>query len=80
MPGLNYSTPLYPTDCEGPLTPGATTFEPSVISILGTAGSVTVTTAAGHSVTFSAVQPGWDLPVLCVAVTAASATGIYRSF
>jgi hypothetical protein len=47
---------------------------------MGSAGSVTVTTVDGQSVTFSAVQSGWDLPVLCTAVTAATATDIFRSW
>lgn len=80
MPLLNPTTPLMPSDAVGPLTPSGTPFEPSLITVMGVAGSMTVTTAAGRSISFANVASGVTLPVLCVAVTAAAATDIFRSF
>jgi hypothetical protein len=60
------------------VTAGATLFPASCLFI-GTAGDVTVTTANGETgVVFKNMANGSILPVLVVAVTAASATDILR--
>lgn len=61
------------------VTPGATVFAPSWITVYG-AGNVTVTTEGGQSLTFTGVPAGHTLPVMCKAVTAATATNIIRTW
>ena len=59
---------------------GATVFNPSTLFI-GTAGSVTVTTAGGETgVVFANMANGSILPVQVTAVTAATASNIVRMY
>jgi hypothetical protein len=60
------------------VTPGVTVFSPSTLFI-GTGGNITVTTANGEAgVIFKNISSGSILPVLVIAVTAATATDIVR--
>ena len=58
------------------ITAGATLYSPSTLFV-GTAGNVTVTTAAGQTgVVFKNLANGYILPVLVTAVTAATAADL----
>ncbi len=74
---INPAVPSFPSRAAA-VTPGPTTFDPSVI-YAGTAGNVSVTTEGGSTVTF-AVQAGGVIPVRVVAVTAASASALVRIY
>jgi hypothetical protein len=58
------------------ITPGATTYPASTLYV-GTGGNITVTTAGGEAgVVFANINSGSILPVLIVAVTAATASNL----
>lgn len=57
------------------ITVGATIYPASILYV-GAAGTATVTTIKGESVTFVGLPAGFILPVLITAVTAGTATGL----
>lgn len=74
-PELTQNVSLQPNHASA-ITPGATIYVPSTLFI-GTAGNVTVTTAAGETgVVFKNLANGSILPVLVKAVTAATAADL----
>lgn len=76
----NASTSLYPSSAEA-ITPGATKFSPSVVWA-DTGGTVTVIPAEGDgtfTVTFT-IPDASTVPVMVIAVTAATASGLKRIF